>query len=105
VEQVPKEFLIIADSRELGDGPHIEFLGVVRPEVAQSSPLEPTPQRLDGIEHRGIRRQPLQVQPIGEVTQVFRKSASRGMFQRLLPSWFFPKKWETRGALPLLCVS
>ncbi len=44
----------------------IEVDGVVRGEVAQPSPLQPTPDRFDGVQRRGIRRQLLQDQSISQ---------------------------------------
>src|SRR5512142_353687 len=67
MEQVPQECLILTDRCQLGDYARIEFMGVLWSKVAQPLPFQPTPQRLDGIEHRRVRGQLLQGQPIGEV--------------------------------------
>src|ERR1700677_277968 len=67
MEQIPQERLIVTDLRQFGDHTCVEFMRVPRPEVGQPPPFQPTPQRLDGVEHRCIRRQPLQLQPIGEL--------------------------------------
>jgi hypothetical protein len=67
MEPIPQERLILSDCGQLGDHPTVEFVGVPRPEVAQSLPFPPTPQDLDRVESRSVRGQPLAAQTSGEV--------------------------------------
>jgi len=65
VEQGSKQLLISPNLGQFGEHALIEFDSVVRSEIAQPIILQPTPERLDRVEHRCVWRQFLQGDPIG----------------------------------------
>ncbi len=67
--KVSQTVLISAERSQLGYHHALQLARIVRREVAQAPVLEPAPDRLYRVQHRRVRRQPFQVQPIGETPQ------------------------------------
>src|SRR5205814_9114232 len=62
VPEIYEDFRALTDSSQLCHHGFPQLLRILRSKVAQSFVLEPTPNRLDRVEHRRVRRQPLQFQ-------------------------------------------
>src|ERR1700722_1774392 len=67
MEQVLQKLLIVSFRCQLGDHSLIEFTHIVRGEVAQPLPFQPTPKWFHRVEHRCPRRQWFQGQTVGEL--------------------------------------
>src|SRR5512135_220896 len=64
MKEAPQHLLVVPDRRQFGDDAAIEFARIMRDIVAQPRILQPTPHRLHRAEHRRVRRELLQAQPL-----------------------------------------
>src|SRR5512135_169272 len=64
MKEAPQHLLVVSDRRQFGDHAAIEFARIMRGIVTQPRILQPTPRWLHRAEHRRVRRELLQAQPI-----------------------------------------
>ena len=94
MEQVPQEHLIGSLRGQLGDHTFVKFAHIVRGEVAQPLPFQPTPKWFHRVEHGGPWRQPFQDQPISEL------GLQRADRLPLVHRAAVPDHYESTGQIP-----
>jgi hypothetical protein len=110
MDEALQQPLIFLDRSQLSDHTLIELDRIARSEVVQLAVLQPAPKELDGVEHRRIRWQPLQAEPIGEVVD---QLADRVAFVHGTavpddddpPSQFLEQRLEERCRIPVIEVA